>query len=143
MEYKTIPADGTEGMSEVIRMEDRHRRGEGDNMEKYLKDYAQIFEDQPEDLRENGMIDWGTMKQLWLELVDVEFNNETVKKFVQLRTYKGATQRDIFELMDKTMLDHRLQKVELRKAYHRHLGDLAEKMRRLRKRQDIEDMLEK
>ena len=57
MEYKTIPADGTEGMSGVIRMEDRYRRGEGDNMEKYLKDYAQIFEDQPEDLRENRMID--------------------------------------------------------------------------------------
>ena len=124
----------------MIRMEDCHRRGEGDNMEKYLLDYAQIFEDQPEDLRENRMIDWGTMKQLWLELVDVEFNNKTVKKFVQLRTYKGATQRDIFELMDKTMLDHRLQKVEPREAYHRHLGDLAEKLRRLRKGQDIEDI---
>ena len=132
MEHKTIPADGTEGMSGVIRMEDRYRRGEGDNMEKYLKDYAQIFEDQPEDLRENRMIDWGTMKQLWLELVDVEFNNETVKKFVQLRTYEGATQRDIFELMDKTMLDHRLRKVEPREAYHRHLEDLAEKLCRLR-----------
>ena len=54
--------------------------------------------------------------------------------------YKGATQRDIFELMDKTMLHHRLQKVEPRKAYHRHLGDLAEKLRRLRKGQDIEDI---
>ena len=56
MEYKTIPADGTEGMSGVIRMEDWHRREEGGNMGKYLKDYAHIFEDQSEDLRENRMI---------------------------------------------------------------------------------------
>ena len=61
------------------------------------------------------------MKQAWLELMDEEFFRETKEKFVEMRTYEGATQRDIFELMDKTMLDHRLHKANPKEVYYRYL----------------------
>ena len=53
-------------------MKDFHRRGNG-SMSNYTKDYAEIFDNQPEDLRENEMVDWDTMKRLWMELVDEDF----------------------------------------------------------------------
>ena len=120
MTYETIPVDGTKGMTREIRMKNHHRRGEG-NIKKYIRDYDEIFKDQSEDLRENTMMNWEIMKQAWLELVDDEFFRETKEKFVEMRTYEGAMQRDIFELMDKTMLDHRLCKANPKETYHRYL----------------------
>ena len=107
-------------------------------MEKYTRDYDEIFEDQSKDLRENTMVDWGMMKQAWLELVDEEFFRETKEKFVEMRTYEGATQRDTFELMDKTMLDHRLCKEDLKEVYHRHLRDLSTSLRKAREIENIQ-----
>jgi len=63
MTYETIPADGTKRMAGVVQMEDFHRRGNG-SMSNYIKDYAEIFDNQPEDLRENEMMDWDMMKRL-------------------------------------------------------------------------------
>ena len=107
-------------------------------MEKYIRDYDEIFKDQSEDLRENTMVDWGMMKQAWMELVDEEFFRKTKEKFVEMRTYEGATQRDIFELMDKTMLDHRLRKEDPKEAYHRHLRDLSTSLRKAREVENIQ-----
>ena len=63
MKYETIPADGSKGLTGVVEMEKMHRRGNG-SIINYTKDYDEIFEDQPEDLRENKMMDWGKMKTL-------------------------------------------------------------------------------
>ena len=56
MTYETIPADGMKGMAGVVQMEDFHRRGNG-SMSNYTKDSAEIFDNQPEDLRENKMME--------------------------------------------------------------------------------------
>ena len=80
------------------------------------------------------------MKQAWLKFKDMEFHTETAKKFVQMREYEEPMQRDIFELIDKAMLDHRLQKVDPKKVYHRHLGELIERLCKKHQRQKIKDI---
>ena len=66
MEFHTIPADGSTGLAGEIQMEDNHRRGgkKGELEDKYRKDYDEIFDGQPEDLRFNTMIDWEVVKQM-------------------------------------------------------------------------------
>ena len=73
-----------------------------------------------------------------MELVDDEFFRKTKEKFVEMRTYEGATQRDIFELMDKTMLNHRLHKEDPKEAYHRHLRELSTSLRKAREIENIQ-----
>ena len=104
MEFHTIPADGSTGLAEEIRMEDNHRRGgkKGDLADKYRKDYDEIFDGQPKDLRLNTMIDWKVVKQTWISFLNTDLYDESVKEFVKARENR-ASQQDVFKAMDQAM----------------------------------------
>ena len=83
-------------------------------------------------------MDWGMMKKLWLELVDKEFFTMTKDRFVEMRAYKGATQRHVFEIMDKTMLDSRLRNANPRKAYYKYMRKITTVLRKERNIENIQ-----
>ena len=108
MEFHTVPADGLPGLTGEIRMEDNHRRGNKGEMEdKYRKDYDEIFDGQPEDLKLNTMIDWEVIKQMWINFLNSDVYSESVKEFTKARENRSS-QQEVFVAMDQAMLEHRL-----------------------------------